>query len=108
MPTEAHARIHIDALLEQAGWGVCGPKRLSEWPLPLLREFIVVGTLFAKNLNPQPRSWILFADYQRELLCDWNSHRSICLDVVAEVRVNRQLEQVYVDAAINSIREFSS
>lgn len=23
MPTEAHARTHIDALLEQAGWGVC-------------------------------------------------------------------------------------
>lgn len=23
MPTEAHARTHIDALLQQAGWGVC-------------------------------------------------------------------------------------
>lgn len=25
MPTEAHARTHIDALLQQAGWGVCDP-----------------------------------------------------------------------------------
>jgi hypothetical protein len=94
MPTEAHVLTHIDALLEQAGWGVCDPKRVSERPLTLLSEFIGVGTIFAKNLNPQPRSWVLFADYQRERLCDWNSHRSICLDVVAEVRVNHQLEQV--------------